>query len=303
MQQEFYSNGKLLLSGEYAVLDGAEAWAIPTKSGQFLRIQPAQQKKIIWKSLNEKDECWFEGIFDSQTLAIFSSSSAKIAKRLKEILQQAKKLNPNFLKDREGLEISTKLTFPKDWGLGSSSTLINNIAQWAQVNAHQLLWSTMGGSGYDISCAQYDHPILYELKEDSPKVTKVEFPDSFRENIFFIYLNKKQDSRKAISEYQKNDFDKQDFITKVSELTNEMVGSQNLIQFESFMTAHEELLSEVLKISPVKQRLFNDYFGGIKSLGAWGGDFIMATGTQEKTPGYFKSKGFQTIVSFKEMAL
>ena len=31
MIKNYYSNGKLLLSGEYAILDGAEGWAIPTK--------------------------------------------------------------------------------------------------------------------------------------------------------------------------------------------------------------------------------------------------------------------------------
>jgi len=30
----FYSNGKLLITGEYLVLDGAKALALPTKYGQ-----------------------------------------------------------------------------------------------------------------------------------------------------------------------------------------------------------------------------------------------------------------------------
>jgi len=52
----------------------------------------------------------------------------------------------------------------------------------------------------------------------------------------------------------------------------------------------------------VKERLFPDYFGTLKSLGAWGGDFILATGTKE-TPRYFKNKGFETILTYSEMIL
>ena len=36
---------------------------------------------------------------------------------------------------KNGFKVTTKLDFPKNWGLGTSSTLINNIAQWAQVDA------------------------------------------------------------------------------------------------------------------------------------------------------------------------
>ena len=36
MKKTFYSNGKLLITGEYVVLDGAKALALPTKYGQNL---------------------------------------------------------------------------------------------------------------------------------------------------------------------------------------------------------------------------------------------------------------------------
>ena len=52
----------------------------------------------------------------------------KLTNRLVQILNAAKQLNPDFLNDNKGFKISTHLTFPKNWGLGTSSTLINNIA-------------------------------------------------------------------------------------------------------------------------------------------------------------------------------
>ena len=53
---------------------------------------------------------------------------------------------------------------------------------------------------------------------------------------------------------------------------------------------------------PVKKRLFPDYPGSIKSLGAWGGDFILATGTESERE-YFKEKGYTTLRSYRELIL
>ena len=42
--------------------------------------------------------------------------------------------------------------------------------------------------------------------------------------------------------------------------------------------------------------------GTIKSLGAWGGDFVLATGDEEAQK-YFKRKGYKTIIPFQDMIL
>ena len=46
----YYSHGKLLISSEYAVLDGAKALALPTKLGQRLEVTNRNTKNINWKS-------------------------------------------------------------------------------------------------------------------------------------------------------------------------------------------------------------------------------------------------------------
>ena len=48
------------------------------------------------------------------------------------------------------------------------------------------------------------------------------------------------------------------------------------------------------------EKQFPDFQGAIKSLGAWGGDFIMATGN-EQTPYYFKNKGFDVVLNYEEI--
>ena len=60
MKQTFYSNGKLLITGEYLVLDGAKAFALPTKFGQNLIIEEAEGQIIHWKSVDSDGSIWFE---------------------------------------------------------------------------------------------------------------------------------------------------------------------------------------------------------------------------------------------------
>lgn len=303
MQKEFYSNGKLLLSGEYAILDGALGLAVPTKYGQSLKVTPTSAVRLLeWTSLDEKGSVWFRGSFNLEGLTLISSTDDAISKTLITLLAEAKSQNPEFLKNIDGLKVETYLSFPRLWGLGSSSTLINNIAQWAQVDAFQLLINAFGGSGYDVACAQHNSPIFYQLRNDVPKVEEVSFNPSFKDSIYFVYLNQKQSSKAAIATYRQQNFDTNNLLEDVSIITKKMATSSSLSVFESLMMEHEEILSKVLGLQTIKSKLFPDYSEAIKSLGAWGGDFIMATG-DKKTPSYFKSKGFETIFSFSELVL
>lgn len=295
----YYSNGKLLLTGEYLVLDGALALGIPTKFGQSLEIQSTNDSKIHWQSLDEKGNIWLDAVVN---LPINSSSKTKPEnENLFKVLNQATKQNPDFLSDK-GYTIKTKLTFPLDWGLGSSSTLINNIAQWAQIDAFKLLQETLGGSGYDIACAQNNTPILFHLEQQKPVVKPINFSPIFKEQLYFVHLNKKQKSNLEIARYKEMKNGVNEAIKTVSEITNLLVKTTQLDDFEKLILEHEKLLASILQLPRVQEIYFKDYFGQIKSLGAWGGDFILATGNED-TPKYFKKKGFETVLLYDEMVL
>jgi len=300
MEKEFYSNGKLLLSGEYAILDGALGLAIPTSYGQSLHVTPTTSGFLEWASLDENDEVWFTVKLDISNLEVISTSNEAIAKVLVTLLLEANTQNPLLLTDSDGFQIETRLTFPKSWGLGTSSTLINNLAQWARVDAYQLLWNAFGGSGYDIACAQHNSPITYQLQNGEPKVQEINFDPIFKDSLYFVHLNQKQSSKKAITNYREQQFDKPQLIKNISSITQKIINASTLSGFESLMEEHEALLSNILNIAPVKQQLFPDYFGMIKSLGAWGGDFVLATGDNKTIP-YFKSKGYPTIIPYSKM--
>ncbi len=302
MEKEFYSNGKLLLSGEYAILDGALGLAIPTSYGQSLHVTPTTSGFLEWASLDENDEVWFTVKLDISNLEVISTSNEAIAKVLVTLLLEANTQNPLLLTDSDGFQIETRLTFPKSWGLGTSSTLINNLAQWARVDAYQLLWNAFGGSGYDIACAQHNSPITYQLQNGEPKVQEINFDPIFKDSLYFVHLNQKQSSKEAITNYREQQFDKPQLIKNISSITQKIINASTLSGFESLMEEHEALLSNILNIAPVKQQLFPDYFGMIKSLGAWGGDFVLATGDNKTIP-YFKSKGYPTIIPYSKMVL
>ncbi|MBG6133633.1 mevalonate kinase [Aquimarina sp. EL_43] len=307
MKKSFYSHGKLLLTAEYLVLDGACALAIPTKKGQWLLIEENDSSQMLWKSFDEEGNCWFETILTIEDNAFKqtqdTTEESNIATTLIDILNVAKELNPNFLSSGKGYRIESRLEFHKEWGLGSSSTLINNIAQWAKVNAFTLLEKSFGGSGYDIACAQHDSPILYKRNEGNPTVKAANFDPSFKENIFFIYLNQKQDSKASIKHYQAlplKDFDNAE--VAINEITSKILNCSTIDEFNTLLDLHEEIISKIIKTPTVKSTLFSDYPGSIKSLGGWGGDFILVTGNSSEME-YFKKKGYHTILPYAEMIL
>lgn len=302
--QTFYSNGKLLITGEYVVLDGANAFALPTKKGQSLTITPINDSKIVWKSVTVNNKVWFEHTFSLDNLnSTNNTEESPVAKRLLDILIAAKTLNPDFLSSNQGYKVTTKLDFATDWGLGSSSTLLNNIAQWAKIDPFKLSNLTFGGSGYDIACASNNTAIIYNTLNNNTSVKPIDFLTPFLSHVFFIHLNKKQNSRASIKTYQTNKQAVSQTVSQINLITAQLIQIKTLSEFENLITEHERLIGEITNQTPVKELLFSDYKQAIKSLGGWGGDFILATGDFDYVQDYFKTKGYTTIVSYDDMIL
>lgn len=303
MKKTFYSNGKLLITGEYLVLDGAKAFALPTKFGQNLIVEDCRSNEIIWTSYDNDESIWFKDTFTFTEIINQSSNENSIRATLLKILQQAYLLNPTYLQEGRGYAVTTSLTFPRDWGLGTSSTLINNIAQWLEIDAFELLKTSFGGSGYDIACAQNNAPITYKIAQDKISVEQVSFEPHFTNCIYFVYLNQKQNSKTAIAKYKenKNKIFSTD-IEAVNNLTTAALTASNSTQFAAVMHTHERIMSQLLETTTIQEDLFSDFHGQIKSLGAWGGDFVMVIANQNPKE-YFATKGYNTFLTFAEMIL
>ncbi|MGS2740373.1 GYDIA family GHMP kinase [Sinomicrobium sp. M5D2P17] len=305
MERYFYSNGKLLLTGEYVVLDGARCLAVPTAYGQSLAVEKGDTGKLSWTSKDEKGHTWFSYTFDIKADIDLADHNAHrkdgTIQRLTELLRVAKEMNPGFLNSTEGFTVTAKLGFPRDWGLGSSSTLVSNLAAWACIDPFELLWRTFTGSGYDIACARHSSPILYKVEQKGPEVIPVLFDPPFKRNLFFVHLNQKQDSREGIRRY-KNRSTNEKAIWEISKITDRLLVCREQEEFESLLVRHEQIIASLVELPTVKEKLFPDFPGAMKSLGAWGGDFIMVA--SHNHPGtYFKGKGYNTVIPYTDMVI
>jgi hypothetical protein len=202
------------------------------------------------------------------------------------------------------------------------------------VNPYELLKLTFGGSGYDIACATAEQPIYYQLspaktalqpfdklrdlqgsaktqviepvETPTPMVEPVDFNPPFAEHLFFIYQGQKQSSSKEIKAFleKANPVDLQKDIEAVSEISRSVPKCQNLDEFSLLMQCHERLIARCIGQEPVQKR-FPDFEGTLKSLGAWGGDFILAATEwdKKKVKTYFKGKGLEVVFAYDEIVL
>lgn len=298
----YRANGKLLLTGEYLVLHGAVALALPTKLGQTLSVRQCEPDSIKWEAF-KPDGPWFSADLTSNLLPLTSTDPSKAAK-LTQILQAVQELNPSAFEP--GLHFETYLEFDPSWGLGSSSTLISNLAQWAGVNPYELLRKTLGGSGYDIACATVTSAIHYKLEQGEPRIQPVTFNPPFIDHLFFVYQGKKQHSSEEVKAFNQHWAEK-DLTTEMQTVSELSMALPTITYFEDFCTLlqlHESILSRCLGREPVQQQ-YPDFPGVLKSLGAWGGDFLMAVTEKpfEDVKAYFHDKGMNTLYKYQDLIL
>jgi len=304
--KEFRANGKLLLSGEYFVLDGALSLGLPTRLGQRMTVEEhlSDKKNIHWQSFDKDNNCWFEVTYKILDLTIISTTDDEAAILLQKMLSFITSQNAQLLETGNTFYIKTYLEFPKNWGLGSSSTLVVLLSKWANVNPFELLFNSMKGSGYDIACGMATGAVTYQIKNLIPTTKSIDFSPSFQSNIYFIHLNQKQNSREGIARFREKTKLGITPLSKITALTQQFINAKTLEKFNKLIKEHERIVAETIELPRAKELYFQDYsFGEIKSLGAWGGDFIMVTSSenQDKTIQYFKNKGFNTILTWEEM--
>lgn len=302
MKDRFYSNGKLLITGEYLVLEGAKVLALPTIFGQDLCVSSNEISGIQWRSFDHLNNIWFETQLTYQEIISGGiPDNREIRNMLVTILHGAYLQNPKFVQEQKNLLIETHLDFDRNWGLGTSSTLINNIAEWTNTDAFKLLKTTFGGSGYDIAAAKAKGAVLYQISEGKSTSQSILFQPHFQDSIYFIYLNRKQDSNATIKSYKTKVVSQSD-INQIDQLTEQISSTKSFDEFCSDLEKHEQIISKVLEVETIKNQLFQDFNGTIKSLGGWGGDFILAAAKQNPTK-YFQDRGYKTVIPYREMIL
>lgn len=301
--KSFGAHGKLLLTGEYLVLKGAIALGLPTKLGQTMSVETVHAPSLQWNA-HKPDGHWFSATLNPSTLEVIETDDPGKALKLVEILKAVHHLNPQAL--TPGLHFETHLEFDPSWGLGSSSTLLSLLSQWAEVDPYELLKTTLGGSGYDIACATASSAIHYRLDHGQPMVQPVDFNPPFADRLFFVYQGKKQHSSNEVKAFNQH-WEQVDLSSETQTISELSMALPTVAYFEDFYTllqVHEDILSRCLDREPV-QRQYPDFNGVLKSLGAWGGDFLLAA-TQmsyEEVCDYFRNKGLSTVFKYQDLIL
>ncbi len=304
IKSAFYrSNGKLLITGEYLVLKGAKALATPCIPGQSLTIFDSNLPKYWQWTISEMGNPIHEILFDSDLNILEQTNTNFRNDFLLNTFKHLIRFKPELKNKLNGLHFSANLEFQLNSGLGSSSSLLANLAQWAGINPFELHFAATNGSGYDIACALSERPILYQLENGIPTSEEVTFSPSFKDQIYFLHLGNKQDSSKSVNLFNRQSKNYDSAIENINQLSLAILEANSLNDFNLIINEHEKLMASILKEAPVKQKYFSNFDGEMKSLGAWGGDFVMLTWPYDKTDleVYFSRKNLNQIVSFGEL--
>jgi len=221
------------------------------------------------------------------------------------LLQKAINLSPSFLKNLQGARVETVLDFNHAFGFGSSSTLIYCLSKWAGINPYQLQQQSFGGSGFDIACADAKGPITYQRFGEQVEIKNVEISSVITDQLYFVYLGKKQHTSGSIQKFRENAAYNSSDIKSITSITDEILKTGSMDEFERLLVEHENIMSRVLRMPTIKTTGFSQYDGCVKSLGAWGGDFVLVTSRQskEELATRMKKLGFPICFSYHDLVL
>ena len=179
-EKHFHSNAKVLLSAEYFVLYGAKALALPLKAKQELYVKKDKAKQeIAWKAKDTRDFL-FQAKIDTGNWQLLENNNKDIALHLLEIFKYISQRKPKLFSQNTSYIFDSNIHWPISFGLGSSSTLMANLAQWSALDAYKLNRHFYQGSGYDIACSFSSNPLFYELKSNKQTILNTEFNPLFK---------------------------------------------------------------------------------------------------------------------------
>ncbi|MBD3639151.1 MAG: GHMP kinase [Crocinitomicaceae bacterium] len=287
--------GKLMLFGEYLVLQGAKSLAFPLKFGQVLKVS-SSDKILHWEAF-ANGEKWFWVSMDDQ-LNLIDTNNTGAAEMLQSLFKYIKHIQPDLDLINH---YEVKANFNLQWGLGSSSTLVSLLSQWSDVDPYEMLANSFGGSGYDIAAATAQNPIIYQIRDNQKLIEEVQLNREITDKCLFIYLGKKQNSRNEIKKFTSSEVTEKDIIA-MNGIVEQAIKVSTIEEFEALLNRSEDILSFILGREKLKDHIFADYKYSIKSLGAWGGDFFLATFRDlDEARNYFKMKGLTTQFTYSEL--
>ena len=212
------------------------------------------ENTLTWESIDVNGNKWFEAAFSAADFDIIETSNYIKAEFLQKLIKNAAAISEN--KSSLSGHIKTILEFPRNWGFGSSSTLITCVAKLFSINPFTLHFCISNGSGYDIACATATGSICYKLVNNKAIFNEVKWNPSFKDSIFFVHLNTKQDSDKEVEKFNKNSKDNSIQIETISSISEKILNTNSLNEFKNLLEKHEQVMSKTLETPTIKEKLF-----------------------------------------------
>lgn len=257
----------------------------------------ADAGKISWRCFDKDGRCWLSVLFEKSLEIINCTDTAKavIIQRLLKFIRQKK---PACFKGN--LQFRFDLDFDRMFGFGTSSTLIALLSQWSGVDAYELSAQSFFTSGYDVAAATAKYPFIYSMQNRLEQTFA--FPEGIVGNLLFVYLGDKQSTFSRVKSFNQLGKGQESDVQEMNRIVDAALACKNIEEWEKLMEESEQLLSPLLNMEPVQKALFDDYPFKIKSLGAWGGDFIMATCRDvDGCKRYFTNKNKSIFFTFSEL--
>ncbi|HKK63621.1 MAG TPA: GYDIA family GHMP kinase [Bacteroidales bacterium] len=292
MKKEYYARGKILITSEFIILHGAKALAAPLTLGQkLIPLEKSKAEHLHWIA-EFNDKPWFETTINLNDFSIIETTSEEKSKHLAFMIEKLIDIEPDLRNKLFNHDVLTKLEFNPMYGFGSSSTLTSLLAQWAGIDPMQYHFNISKGSGYDVACANASKPIIYQLIGDMPVVENIDYNPPFIQNMWLIYLGKKQVSSESVSRFLNNYKSNSEDINIFNSLTDAFIQAKNIEEAGEIIQEHENRISKILNIETLKRSRFPDLHGYVKSLGAWGGDFalLISEWNDEQLNSYLRNK-------------
>jgi mevalonate kinase len=269
----FWSSGKLLLCGEYWVLHGATALAVPTVLGQGLEFTESNEP-LHWTAYDRTGTAWLD---------VPAFQDPHVGALLRAALDLGGRVPPSG-------HAVTHLEFDRNWGWGSSSSLTDLMAQWTGVDPMQLHFATSSGSGFDVACARARTAIAYHKTGQKTAawsaVSAAHWPvDHFA----LVYLGAKQDSQLEVQRTRPNPSEAE--LEAMSAVSRSLAAASEVGTWIDGIREAEARTSRWIGQPKIQDR-FPNVGATLKSLGAWGGDFALAVAEDPGELAYFTEHGY-----------
>lgn len=282
MQQSFFAHGKVMLCGEYSVLSGTESLALPVHPGQWLNVWevPATTatSRIIWQASDENGP-WFDCRIDTEIMHVAETNHPEMAEVLLKLFREIKQRNPELLAHKT-IRMETLCQFNRDFGLGSSSSLVAILSNWSGTDAFALQRAAFGGSGYDAAVSKTGKPICYWLENEAPNWSAWALDPALTGHWYLAFPGQKQNSRTSVS-YKTDALKALKSNVMALQQLNTCVQAvkfpRSIPMLEAMLELLQALLAEHLQLPRAYEDLqIQPVQGGLcKWLGAWGGDVLL----------------------------